>query len=366
MARARRRRGVVARLRRAARRPGAAARRHAPRGLDLLVLDAPQLYDAPGNPYVGPDGARLADNWRRFAALAARRRRRSPAGAVAGFAPDIVHAHDWQAGAGAGLPALLRRRRGRSVMTVHNLAFQGQFPARDLRRARPAAAGLRARRRRVLRRRRLPQGRARHRRPRSPPSARPTPRRSRTPGVRHGPRRAAARPRGRARTASSTASTPRSGTPRPTRTSPRRYSARAARSGRADEPRRAARRASGSTPTTAPLFVRGQPPDLAEGHGPRSPRSPTTSSPRGGKLAVLGSGDAGARRRASARSPPRHPGRVGVVIGYDEALAHLMQGGARRDPRSRRASSPAASPSSTACATAACRWWRASAASPTR
>jgi starch synthase len=42
---------------------------------------------------------------------------------------------------------------------------------------------------------------------------------------------------------------------------------------------------------------------------------------------VLGSGDAGleAGFRAAAKA---HPGRVGVVIGYDEALSHLMQGGA--------------------------------------
>ncbi|MBI5802964.1 MAG: glycogen synthase GlgA [Verrucomicrobia bacterium] len=48
-----------------------------------------------------------------------------------GGAPDIVHVHDWQA---ALVPALLRReghRTGwtppRSVLTVHNLAYQGRF-----------------------------------------------------------------------------------------------------------------------------------------------------------------------------------------------------------------------------------------------
>ena len=38
-------------------------------GLDLIVLDAPHLYDRPGNPYIGPDGADWTDNWQRFAAL---------------------------------------------------------------------------------------------------------------------------------------------------------------------------------------------------------------------------------------------------------------------------------------------------------
>ena len=38
-------------------------------GLDLIVIDAPHLYDRPGNPYIGPDGWDWPDNWKRFAAL---------------------------------------------------------------------------------------------------------------------------------------------------------------------------------------------------------------------------------------------------------------------------------------------------------
>lgn len=99
-------------------------------GLDLLAIDAPHLYVRPGNPYVGPDGRDWPDNAIRFAALAALAADVG-AGAVAGFAPDVVHAHDWQAGLTA---AYLRYReiggrRPGTVMTVHNLAFQGQFPA---------------------------------------------------------------------------------------------------------------------------------------------------------------------------------------------------------------------------------------------
>ncbi len=39
------------------------------KGLDLFVLDAPHLYDRPGNPYVGPDGKDWPDNSKRFAHL---------------------------------------------------------------------------------------------------------------------------------------------------------------------------------------------------------------------------------------------------------------------------------------------------------
>ncbi len=97
-------------------------------GLDLLVLDAPHLYDRPGNPYVRIDGKDWPDNAARFAAL-------SRAGADIGkgilpaFVPDIVHVHDWQAGL---IPAYLYYDGGprpACVVTVHNLAFQGQFPS---------------------------------------------------------------------------------------------------------------------------------------------------------------------------------------------------------------------------------------------
>ena len=96
-------------------------------GLDLFVLDAPHLYGRPGNPYLGPDGKEWPDNAVRFAALA-ECGVAIALGSVAGYAPDVVQAHDWQAGL---VPALLHydgTPRPRTVMTVHNLSFQGQFP----------------------------------------------------------------------------------------------------------------------------------------------------------------------------------------------------------------------------------------------
>jgi starch synthase len=97
-------------------------------GLDLFVLDAPHLFARPGNPYVGADGKDWPDNAQRFGALAAVAASLGR-GSVPAFVPDIVHAHDWQAGLA---PAYLHyggTPRPRTVMTVHNMAFQGQFPA---------------------------------------------------------------------------------------------------------------------------------------------------------------------------------------------------------------------------------------------
>ncbi len=97
-------------------------------GLDAIVLDAPKLFDRPGNPYVTPDGADWPDNWQRFAALC-RAAADVGAGAVEAFVPDVVHCHDWQAGLA---PAYLRYagpKAAKTVVTIHNIAFQGRFPA---------------------------------------------------------------------------------------------------------------------------------------------------------------------------------------------------------------------------------------------
>lgn len=95
-------------------------------GLDVLVLDAPAQYERAGGPYVDAAGRDFPDNFRRFAALSL------AAAEIAGgilpeWKPDLVHAHDWQA---ALAPVYMRygpANRMPTVMTVHNIAFQGQF-----------------------------------------------------------------------------------------------------------------------------------------------------------------------------------------------------------------------------------------------
>lgn len=97
----------------------------------LLVLDAPAYFDRPGGPYGDPSGIDWPDNWRRFAALA-RAAADVGGGAVKSLTFDLVHAHDWQA---ALTPAYLRFapvNQGPpvpSVVTIHNMAFQGFFDA---------------------------------------------------------------------------------------------------------------------------------------------------------------------------------------------------------------------------------------------
>jgi len=98
-----------------------------PNGVPLLVLDCPELYQRDGGPYQGPDGRDWDDNALRFGLL-------SKMAAILGcdvsplrWRPDLVHCNDWQTGL---TPAYLYFAQGApSIMTVHNLAFQGIFPA---------------------------------------------------------------------------------------------------------------------------------------------------------------------------------------------------------------------------------------------
>jgi len=97
-------------------------------GHDLFVVDAPDLFDRPGNPYMGPDGRDWPDNAVRYAVFS-RVVAWVAQGRIPGFAADLVQAHDWQTGL---VPAYLYYdgvKAPPSVMTIHNLAFQGIFPA---------------------------------------------------------------------------------------------------------------------------------------------------------------------------------------------------------------------------------------------
>ncbi|MFP2929739.1 glycogen synthase GlgA [Pyxidicoccus sp. 3LG] len=96
--------------------------------LEVLFLENEFFYGNRDGLY-GDAWGEYGDNPRRFAylsvgALQAAQRLR--------FVPDIIHANDWQTGL---VPVSLQRGfratalgRAKSVFTIHNLAYQGQFP----------------------------------------------------------------------------------------------------------------------------------------------------------------------------------------------------------------------------------------------
>jgi starch synthase len=98
-------------------------------GLPVWLVDCPSLYDRDGGLYVDFDGREWPDNAVRFAMLCHAAARVGLGTAGVGWQPDIVHANDWHLGL---LPTLLDADKGlrpASLLTIHNLAFQGVFTA---------------------------------------------------------------------------------------------------------------------------------------------------------------------------------------------------------------------------------------------
>ena len=97
-------------------------------GIQVLLLDAPHLYDRDGGPYSNAAGDH-PDNAQRFAALSWVAASIARDGLSDDWAPDVLHCHDWQAGFAPAYVAYGDEKDVATVMTVHNIAFQGWAPA---------------------------------------------------------------------------------------------------------------------------------------------------------------------------------------------------------------------------------------------
>jgi starch synthase len=100
-------------------------------GVPYFLVDCPPLFDRDG--IYGNYGGDFGDNHIRFAALC------HAAFGVGRrlFRPEIIHMHDWQAGLAAiylhiyySADPLFHGLK--SIMTIHNLGYQGRFPSRIL------------------------------------------------------------------------------------------------------------------------------------------------------------------------------------------------------------------------------------------
>ena len=98
-------------------------------GTQVLVwlVDCPEFFDSPGNPYVDEDGEPWANSAECFALFCRIAVEVAMNRGYLDWAPDIVHCNDWQSGL---VPALLSLEASRpaTVFTIHNMAYQGLFP----------------------------------------------------------------------------------------------------------------------------------------------------------------------------------------------------------------------------------------------
>jgi starch synthase len=104
-----------------------------PDGLTVYVLLCPELYDREGTPYSDSRKQEWHDNDVRFARLSLAATELAGGQVDPAWAADLLHVNDWPA---ALAPAYVawRRQRMPSILTIHNLAYQGVFSRDSLHR----------------------------------------------------------------------------------------------------------------------------------------------------------------------------------------------------------------------------------------
>ena len=96
--------------------------------LHAYVIDAPALYDRPGNPYENNQRQPYGDNHRRFALLGWAAAQLAQ-GLDPQWQPEVVHAHDWHAALAPAYLAFAQASRGRRVGSVFTVMLPRRAPA---------------------------------------------------------------------------------------------------------------------------------------------------------------------------------------------------------------------------------------------
>ncbi|MGD0958850.1 MAG: glycogen synthase GlgA [Methylomonas sp.] len=96
--------------------------------LIVWLVDYPPFFNFPGNPYHDESGVPWANIGDRFALFCRIVVEVAMDRAYLNWKPDVVHCNDWQTGI---IPALLslEEQRPATIFTIHNMAYQGVFPA---------------------------------------------------------------------------------------------------------------------------------------------------------------------------------------------------------------------------------------------
>ena len=97
-----------------------------PQGIPAWIVDCPALYDREG-PYQDAGGADWDDNPLRFGLLARAAALLASSQSPVAWRAQLIHANDWQTGLAPAYAALADDGATPSIITIHNLAFQGIF-----------------------------------------------------------------------------------------------------------------------------------------------------------------------------------------------------------------------------------------------
>ena len=102
-----------------------------PTGVPLIVIDCPALYARTAGLYQREDGHEWEDNALRFGVLSKVAALLGSGESPTGWRADIVHCNDWQASLAPVYLAHAKPPHAASIVTIHNLAFQGLYPMQE-------------------------------------------------------------------------------------------------------------------------------------------------------------------------------------------------------------------------------------------
>ena len=95
--------------------------------IPMWLLHCPSLYDRPGGPYADPHGQDWWDNSLRFGMLCKTASLFASGHGLDGWKADVLHGHDWHTGLAPAYANFDPQVSAGTVFTVHNLAYQGNF-----------------------------------------------------------------------------------------------------------------------------------------------------------------------------------------------------------------------------------------------
>ena len=98
--------------------------------IEVIAIKNAALYERTGGPYSDENGIDWLDNPLRFGVLSRMASLLCSANSpIKNWLPDLIHCNDWQTGLAPAYMKLLDNSKTKSILSIHNIAFQGCFNA---------------------------------------------------------------------------------------------------------------------------------------------------------------------------------------------------------------------------------------------
>ncbi len=95
--------------------------------VEVIAIQNQMLYERNGGPYTDAQGNDWVDNALRFGVLSRIASLLCRDDSPLNWRPDVVHCNDWQAGLTPAYMKLVDHVTAKSVFSIHNMAYQGNF-----------------------------------------------------------------------------------------------------------------------------------------------------------------------------------------------------------------------------------------------